>query len=69
MNSYVVEKEVIASETDSSKLKIGANSNRSFKCDQEMVIPLQGKVVVSMKKIWLQPFTGKHGVFDGGNRS
>ncbi|XP_068686379.1 lysosome-associated membrane glycoprotein 1-like [Montipora foliosa] len=63
------EKEVIASETDSSKLKIGANSNRSFKCDQEMVIPLQGKVkvVVSMRKIWLQPFTGKHGVFGGAD--
>ena len=53
-----LEKEVSAWQNDSSILKMTANSGKSFKCDQDQDIPLQGgsKVTVKIKQIQLQPF-------------
>lgn len=53
-----LEKEVSAWQNDSSILKMTATSGKSFKCDQDQVIPLQAanKVTVNITQIQLQPF-------------
>ena len=54
----VLEKEVNAWQNDASDLKMTAGSGKSFKCDQDLNIVLQGKVKVTVviKKMQLQPF-------------
>ena len=57
----VLEKEVNAWQNDASDLKMTAGSDKSFKCDQDLNIVLQGKVKVTVmiKKMQLQPFDGE----------
>lgn len=52
------EKEVNAWQNDTGNLKMTASDGKSFKCDQEQDITLQGnvKVTVAIKKMQLQPF-------------
>ena len=56
-----LEKEVNAWQNDTSDLKMTAGSGKSFKCDQDLNIVLQGnvKVTVTIKKMQLQPFPAK----------
>lgn len=64
-----IEKVVNASLTDPKKMAIRAGSQKSFKCNQELAIPLQGtvKVTVTIKRIQLQPFDdNQKGSFDDG---
>ncbi|XP_074632916.1 lysosome-associated membrane glycoprotein 1-like isoform X1 [Acropora palmata] len=61
------EKVVNASLTDPKKMAIKAGSQKSFKCNQELDIALQGtvKVIVIIKRIQLQPFDdNQKGSFD-----
>lgn len=64
-----IEKVVNASLTDPKKMAIKAGSQKSFKCNQELDIALQGtvKVIVIIKRIQLQPFDdNQKGSFDDG---
>ena len=60
-----------ASQSNTSKLKITAGHDKSFKCDQDLDITLQGnvKVTVTIKKIQLQPFGGNDGADFGEGKS